>query len=166
MSLVKGPFNFQWGSNVLRNVSEISVDYAAETSDTATLDGRTISVQTGITASVTITVLENDVASLAMLFPQYFVDTGETLSTGEEVTDADGAIDIRAASCESEEIKNHLEVTACGSGAQVLRLVNARTQIDSIDIGDGLRSVAVMFVGEPDGDEGVMQFYKQGGIAS
>ena len=158
MSLVKGPFNFKWGSNQLNNVSEISVDYAVETSDTTTLDGRTYSVQTGMTATVTMTLLDNDVESLATVLPQYYVEQGGKLSTGETVTDPKGVVDVVAASCSTSETYNDLDIIACGTNAQVLRLVNARTQIDSVDIGDGLRTVAVMFIGEPASGEGVIQF--------
>ena len=158
MSLVKGPFNFKWGASQLNNVSDISVDYAVETSDTTTLDGRTYSVQTGMTATVTITLLDNDVASLATILPQYYVAQGQKLSTGETVTDVAGVVDVVAASCSTSEVYSDLDIIACGTNAQVLRLVNARTQIDSVDIGDGLRTVAVMFIGEPATGEGVIQF--------
>jgi len=158
MSLVKGPFNFKWGANTLSNVSEISVDYSVESSDTTTLDGNTYSVQTGITATVTLTLLDNDIASLATVLPQYYKAQGETLSTGETVGQAQGAIDIVAASCDTSEVYNQLDIYACGTNAQVLRLVRARTQVDSIDIGDGLRTVAVQFIGEPISGQAVVQF--------
>lgn len=145
MALVKGPFNFKWGSQELHNVSEISVDYTVDSSDTTTLDGNRFSVQTGMGMSVTLTLLENDVASLATILPQYY-DAGS------------GMIDVAAASCDTTEVYDDLEITACGTNAQVLRLINARTQIDSIDIGDGLRTVAVMFVGEPTSGQSVVQF--------
>lgn len=156
MSLVKGPFRFKWGDNQLTNISEISTDFAVETSETTTLDGGSFSVQTGMTASVTLTLLDNDVASLATILPQYYVATGGTLSTGEVVSSPDGAIDIVAASCAAVEIHNPLDVYDC-TGGQVMRLVNARTQIDTVDIGDGLRTISVMFVGEPSGGQAVMQ---------
>ncbi len=160
MSLVKGPFKFKWGANTLNNVSEISVDYTVDTSDTTTLDGNKFTVQTGMSATVTFTLLENDIASLATVLPQYHVANGQTLSTGETVTNAAGAIDVVAASCSSTEIYNPLDIYACGPAgdSQVLRLVNARTQIDSIDVADGLRTVAIMFVGEPQGGDAVVQF--------
>lgn len=145
MALVKGPFNFKWGAQQINNVSEISVDYTVDTSDTTTLDGNRYSIQTGMGMTVTLTVLDNDVATLATILPQYYNAT-------------DGTIDIAAASCDVSETHEDLEVTSCGTGAQVLRLVNARTQVDSIDIGDGLRTVAIMFVGEPETGDPVVQF--------
>lgn len=158
MSLVKGPFNFKWGANSLNNVSEISVDYAVESSDTTTLDGNKFMVQTGISATVTLTLLDNDIASLATVLPQFYVPMGGTLSTGETVGQAQGAIDITAASCTTSDVFNQLDIYACGTNAQVMRLVRARTQIDSIDIGDGLRTVSVMFIGEPQSGDAVVQF--------
>lgn len=158
MSLVKGPFDFKWGANTLSNVSEASFDYTVDTSETTTLDGNRYTIQTGMSATVTLTLLENDVASLAMVLPQYYVPEGGQLSTGETVTNEDGAIDVVAASCDTTETHNQLVIYACGTGAQVLRLVNARTQIESIDLGDGLRTVAVQFIGEPGTGEAVVQF--------
>lgn len=158
MSLVKGPFNFKWGENNLNNVSEISVDYTVDTSDTSTLDGNTFTVETGMSATVSLTLLENDIASLAMVLPQFYVPNGGTLSTGETVTQPQGAIDIKAASCDTAEVHNQLDIYACGSNAQVMRLVRARTQIESIDIGDGLRTVVVTFIGESQSGEAVVQF--------
>lgn len=158
MALVKGPFNFKWGANTLSNISEISVDYTVDTSDTTTLDGNTYSVQTGLSATVTLTLLDNDIASLATVLPQYYVPMGGTLSTGETVTQSQGAIDIVAASCETSDVYNQLDIYACGTNAQVMRLVNARTQVDSIDISDGLRTVSVQFIGEPAAGQAVVQF--------
>lgn len=165
MSLVKGPFNFKWGANQLNNVSDISVDYTVDTSDTDTLDGRKYTVQTGMSATVTLTLLDNDVASLATVLPQYYVAQGDELSTGE-TAGTGGAIDITAAQCETSDTYNDLDIIACGTGASVLRLVNARTQVDSVDIGDGLRTVAVMFIGEPAAGAGVIQLFPEGSLVS
>lgn len=158
MSLVKGPFNFKWGANTLNNVSEVSFDYAVESSDTNTLDGRKYTVQTGLSAMVSLTLLDNDIASLATVLPQFYVAQGGTLSTGETVGEAQGAIDITAASCTTSEVYNQLDIYACGTNAQVVRLVNCRTEIESIDIGDGLRTITVKFIGEPAATEAVVQF--------
>lgn len=157
MSLVKGPFNFKWGANQLHNVSEISVDYAVESNDTTTLDGVTHSVQTGMTATVTLTLLDNDIASLATILPQFYVPSGEQLSTGQTVSNEQGAIDITAASCTTSEVYNPLDIISCGTDASVLRIPRARTQVDSVDVADGLRTVSVMFVGEPEAGAGVLQ---------
>lgn len=158
MSLVKGPFNFKWGSNSLYNISDISVDYSVDTSDTNTLDGNKYTVETGMSASVSLTLLDNDIASLATVLPQFYVPVGGTLSTGETVGQSQGAIDITAASCTTSTVYNQLDIYACGSNAQVMRLVRARTQVDSIDVADGLRKVVVKFIGEPASGDAVIQF--------
>lgn len=158
MALVKGPFKFKWGANTLNNISEISVDYAVDTNDTTTLDGNKYTTQTGMSATVTLTLLDNDIASLATVLPQFYVPMGGTLSTGETVSQPQGAIDITAANCTTSDVYNPLDIYACGTNAQVMRLVRARTQVDSVDIGDGLRTVAVMFVGEPQSGDAVVQF--------
>lgn len=159
MSLVKGPFKLKWGANpTLTDVSEISVDYSVDTNDITTVDGAKHSIQTDMNASVSLTLLSNDVASLAVLLPQYYVPTGGTLSTGEVVTSPQGAIDISAASCASDSVNENLDIYSCESGAQVLRLVNASTRVDSIDFSDMLRQVTIMFTGEPTSGQGLVQF--------
>lgn len=160
MSLVKGPFNFKWGANALNNVSEMSIDYTVDTSDTTTLDGNRFTTQTGMGASVSLGLLDNDIASLATVLPQFYVPTGGVLSTGQTVTDPQGAIDVAAASCTTSDVYNPLDIYACGTNAQVLRIPRARTQVDSIDISDGLRIVTVMFVGEPKDGGAVIQFLR------
>ncbi len=158
MSLVKGPFNFKWGANQLNNVSQVKFDYKVDTSDTQTLDGNKYTVQTGMSATVTLTLLDNDIASLATVLPQFYVPMGGVLSTGETVTQTQGAVDVTAASCTTSDVYNQLDLYACGTNAQVLRLVRCRTQIDAIDIGNGLRTVAVQFIGEPLSGKAVVQF--------
>lgn len=158
MALVKGPFNFKWGANQLNNVSDASFDYTVDTNDTTTLDGNRYSVQTGMSASVTLTLLDNDIASLAMVLPQYYVPMGGTLSTGQTVAQSQGAIDIAAATCTTSDVFNQLDIYACGTNAQVVRIPRSRTQVDSIDLADGLRTVAVTFVGEPLSGKALVQF--------
>lgn len=164
MALVKGPFNFKWGANSLNNVSDIKLDYSVDSKDTTTLDGNKYSVQTGMSASVTLTLLDNDIASLATVLPQFYIPTGGTLSTGETVTQSQGAIDIAAASCTTSTIYNQLDIYACGNNAQVLRIPRSRTQVDSVEIADGLRKVIVQFVGEPLSGKGVVQLLQDNEI--
>ena len=96
--------------------------------------GRTYTVEGAITASVDLTVLSSDVPALATIFPQYFVAKGGTLSTGEEVTSEDGAIDIVAASCDTTASKYDLEITSCNG--ETTRLVKARTSLSSVDFAE------------------------------
>ena len=158
MSLVKGPFNFKWGANQLNNISDVKFNYNVDTSDTKTLDGNKYTVQTGMNADVSMTLLDNDIASLATILPQFYVANGGTLSTGETVTQAQGAIDVTAASCTTSDIYNQLDIYACGSNAQVLRVIRCRTQIDSVEVKDGLRHVVVKFIGEPLSGKAIVQF--------
>lgn len=166
MALVRGPFDLKWGANTLQDVSEISLDYEQETNDYTTVDNRRYTIDGAINASVTVTFLGSDVAALAAVLPQYVVDNGGTLSTGETVTDADGALDVLAASCENEPVYNNLDVISCGTNGQVFRLVNARTRIDSMEFADNaVRTVTVAFVGEPAQGEANIQFFKENGIS-
>lgn len=156
--LVKGPFSIQWGSNPILDVSELGFNYDVATNDYETIQGTTYTVEGAITASVEVTLLASDVASLATIFPQYYVPKGSTLSTGEQVTGLDGAIDIKAASCDSSSSNYNLEITSCNG--EVTRLVNARTSLSGVDFADNsLRTVTVTFRGEPESGQGIIQFF-------
>lgn len=164
--IVKGPFNVEWGGNTLTDVSEIALEYEQATNDYATVDGRSYTIDGAITASVSLTLLASDVSALAVVLPQYFVPMGGTMSSGEEVLADEGAIDIRAASCDAESIFNDLDVISCGQPGDVFRLKNARTRIDSMEFADNvIRTITVMFVGEPEQGVGNIQFFTQGGIS-
>lgn len=165
MALVKGPFNVRWGVNTLQDVSEISLEYEQESNDYTTIDNRRYTIDGAINTSVSTTLLGSDVAALAAVLPQYHVPNGGFLSTGEQVTDADGAIDVVAASCDSDPVYNDLDIVACGNNAQVVRLKNARTKIDSMELADNaVRTVTVMFIGEPDAGTANIQFFAENGI--
>ncbi len=167
MSLVRGPFDLQWGSNTLVDVSEISLEYEQESNDYTTVDNRKYTIDGAINASVTLTFLGSDVASLAAVLPQYHVPNGGTLSSGETVTGTDGAIDVQAASCDTDPVYNDLDVISCGSNAQVFRLKNARTKIDGMEIADNaVRTVTVAFIGEPEAGVGSIQFFREDDITA
>lgn len=162
MALVRGPFNLKWGNNTLLDVSEVSLEYEQDSSDYTTVDNRRYTIDGAINSSVNVTFLGSDVAALAAVLPQYHKAQGETLSTGEEVASEDGAIDVVAASCDSDPVYNDLDVIACGSNAQVFRLKNARTKIDSMELADNLlRTVTVAFIGEPEAGTANIQFAAQ-----
>lgn len=165
MSLVRGPFDVKWGENTLLDVSEISLDYEQESSDYTTVQNKRYSIDGAINASVTITLLGSDVASLAAVLPQYHVPNGGTLSSGESVTGTAGAIDVIAAACDSDPVYNDLDIIACGNNAQVFRLKNARTKIDSMELADNaVRTVTVAFIGEPGEGIGNIQFFRENDI--
>lgn len=161
--LVKGPFSIQWGSNPILDVSELGFNYDVATNDYETIQGTTYTVEGAITASVEVTLLASDVASLATIFPQYYVAKGSTLSTGEQVTGQDGAIDIKAAACDSSSSNYDLEITSCNG--EVTRLVNARTSLSGVDFADNsVRTVTVTFRGEPENGQGILQFFGENAI--
>lgn len=167
MSLVRGPFDLKWGSNTLVDVSEISLEYEQESNDYNTVDNRRYTVDGAITASVSVTFLASDVDTLAAVLPQYHVPNGGTLSSGETVTGTAGAIDVVAASCDTEPVYNDFDAIACGTNAQVFRLKNARTKIESMEFADNaVRTVTVQFVGEPDAGVATIQFFRENDITS
>lgn len=163
--LVKGPFNLSWGDNVLADVEEIEVDSEISRDDFETVQGKTITVDGSRKATIKTTILASDIPSLAALMPQYFVPNGGVLSTGETVNHAEGAIDISAAvACDQSEITNNLDIEACGTPSDVFRLVNARSSFEDIEF-DKIRKVGVTFIGQPEGDEGILQFFRKGTIS-
>lgn len=167
MALVKGPFNLKWGANTLVDVSEISLDYSQDSNDYTTVQNLTYRVDTAINASVTLTFLASDIPALAAVLPQYHVPNGGTLSSGEVVNDADGAIDVKSAACDEESVYNDLDIISCGVPGQVFRLKNARTKIDSMEFADNaIRTVSVQFIGEPEQGVGNIQFFKSGTIST
>lgn len=164
MSLIRGPFAVKWGDNILVDISEISVDYSVDSENYPTIGGHTFTIDGAHKVSATIKLLRSDIPALAALLPQYFVPNGGVLSTGETVNEANGAIDVKAASCESAEINNNLDIISCGNPSNVLRLVNTRTRIDSIDLNDKIQQVSIIFIGEASSEEAVIQFFKENSI--
>lgn len=162
--LVKGPFEIKWGDNVLRDIEELGVDYAVDTEDFQTVQGRTYEVSGPHKVTVTLTLLSTDIASLAAVLPQYHVANGQVLSTGETVNNASGAIDIVPGSCDIDAVYNNLDIIGCGNPGEVVRVNNARTEIDSMELDNKLRKVMVRFIGEAAQDEATVQFFKQGTI--
>lgn len=156
MALVKGPFSLKWGQNAILDVSEVTFNYEVATNDYQTVQGDTYHTEGAMDANVEITLLASDVAALSVLFPQYFVAKGEKLSTGETVLSDDGAIDIVAASCDTENTSYDLDIISCTG--DVTRLKNARTRLSAINLENNeLRTVQVTFIGEAQG-EACVQF--------
>lgn len=167
MPLVRGPFDLKWGSNTLVDVSEISLDYEQDSNDYTTVDNRRYTIDGAINASVTLTFLASDVATLAAVLPQYHVAAGGQLSSGETVTGTAGAIDVVAAQCDGDPVYNDLNIISCGTNGQVFRLKNARTKIDSMEFADNaVRTVTVAFVGEPEAGEGSIQFFRENDVTA
>lgn len=164
MALVKGPFDISWGGNTLANIEEIDVDYDQDSEEYTTVQHNTYEVDGPIKAAVTITFLASDVAALSVALPQYHVQNGGVMSTGETVSEANGAIDLKALNCDAATVYHDLDINACGSQSQIFRLVNARTRLDSVEFDDKLRKVSVKFIGEPDQGEAIIQFFEENSI--
>jgi hypothetical protein len=162
--LVKGPFNLTWGNNTIEDIEEIEFEHTIATEDLETIQGRTIELDGAYKVTVIVTLLATDVPALAAILPQHFKAQGETMSTGEEVTDENGAIDVVPSDCDDELLFNDLEIVACGNPANVLRVVNTRTKIESIEMDSMIRKVAVKFVGEASSSQATVQFFTSGGL--
>lgn len=165
MALVKGPFTLRWGDNELTNIETIEVEHTVDSEEFPTIQGQNIEVDGNYKATAIITLLASDIPALAAVLPQNFVANGGTMSTGETVNNADGAIDIKAGSCALSTVYNNLDVESCDSVANVFRIVNARTKIEGVEISDKIQKVMVKFVGEPASDEASIQFFKKGTIS-
>lgn len=162
--LVRGPFTLKWGDNVLNDVEEISIEHEISTDDLETLNGRTYEIDGAYKITATITLLATDLAALAILLPQHFVPNGQVMSTGETVSNAQGAIDVAPHDCDTSLIYNNLDIISCANPSQTTRIVNARTKIDGIDVDNKIQKVMVKFVGEAASDEATVQFFKSGSI--
>jgi hypothetical protein len=162
--IIRGPFTLKWGDNTIVDVEEIDVEQTIDSEDYETVGGRTIEIDGNYKATATITLLDSDLPALAALLPQHFVANGGVMSTGETVNNADGAIDVAPAACDSSLVFNHLDIESCGNPSQVARIVNARTKLEGVEVDNKLRKVMVKFVGEAASDEATMQFFAQGTI--
>ena len=142
----------------------VEVDHSIDSEDFTTVQGNTFEVDGAFKGTAIISLLSSDIAALAALLPQNFVANGQVLSTGETVDNADGAIDIKPGACDLSTVFNNLDIISCANPANVFRLVNARTRIESVEISDKLQKVQIKFIGEPATDEATIQFFTQGTI--
>lgn len=158
--LVKGPHEIKYGADVLAGIEELGFEYDVETNDHSTVQGRRYQVAGTHLVTVTATFLESDVPSLAVVLPQYFVPNGGTLSTGEVVNHADGAIDIVPGGCDNLSEPTDVVITSCNG--HVLRIPQCTSDISAIDIADGVRTVTVAFRGES--DAATVQLFAEGAV--
>lgn len=155
--MFKGPFTVRFGATVITDVMDYSPSFDVTSNDYTTIDGRTTTITTGIKASVEIQLRGVTPSAVAAVLPQYFVAHGETLSTGQEVTNEDGAIDIVPAACSDDDIANDLDIVDC-TGNLAVRINNAVASISSIDMQDSsLLTITVAFTGQPNQGEAVAQ---------
>ena len=165
MSLVRGPFSIKWGDNTITDVEEVAIDHEVTSDEFTTVQGTTLEIDGAYKVSCTLTLLASDIPALSALLPQYFVANGGEMSTGETVNNATGAIDIKAASCDDSIVYNNLDITSCGNPGQVLRIVNARTRIEGIELDNVIKKVMIKFIGESASDEATVQIFKSGTIS-
>lgn len=165
MALVRGPFDLTWRGNTLANIEEITVDYTQDSEDYTTVQHQTFELDGPIKATVTLTLLASDVAALSLVLPQHHVLNGGVLSTGETVSEANGAIDVKALDCDDAVVYGDLDINACGTESSVFRLVNARTRLDGIEFDDKVRKVMIKFIGEPAQSEATVQFFEENSVA-
>lgn len=151
MARVKGPHTIEFGADTITDVEEIDLSWDTDTNDYDTVQGNKYTYDTTASATVTLTLLANDVQALRVLLPQYYVANAGTLSTGETVSDPDGAIDVIPGGCVDLGNLKHLTITSCDEtgASHVLRIPDGTTRIDGVEFdGAGARKVMVQFRGE------------------
>ncbi len=156
-----GPYRVKYGSVIFDDVTEVSWDYSSDTNEQTMIDGRTKTLPTTTSASVDVTLYAADIQTLSLIFPQYAVPAGGTMSTGETTDEA--AFDAMAMSaCGATELEEDLEIIGC---KLTTRLVNAKATISSIDYEDNVtQNVTITFTGQPNAGEAVFQMYKTGSL--
>lgn len=168
--ILRGPFTLTWGANTLEDIESIEVDYTVSSDDYEAGSGNVYGIEKSIKASVKLTFLATDIASLAAVLPQYYVPQNGVMADGTYVFDERGALDIVNDDCSTEFIYNNLTIESCGNPGERFKLIEARTIIDSFEIGK-LRKIVVKFIGEPEpgnsiiqllGDEGQADFFQLG----
>lgn len=162
MALAKGPFEIKYGVDVLAGIETIDITTDITRDTYETVQGRSYEIATNKRVTVVATFLETDVASLSVVLPQYFVANGGTLSTGETVNDADGAIDITPDVCGEAGAATDLVITSCGNPGHVLRIPECETEWESIEM-ESVRKVAVRFIGIS--TDSIAQFFKEGAVS-
>lgn len=165
MALVRGPFTIKWGDNTITDIEEVEISHEVASEEFETVQGTTLEIDGSYKVNVILTLLATDIPVLSAILPQYFVANGGVMSTGETVNNANGAIDVKAASCDDTIVYNNLDITSCGNPGQVLRIVNARTRIEGIELDNVIQKVMVKFIGEAASTEATVQFFKSGTIS-
>ena len=151
-----GPYKVRFGSIEFEDVTEISWDYSADNNEQTMIDGRTKTIPTTTKASVSLTLYATDIQTLSLVFPQFAVPAGGTMSTGEKATTP--AFDARAMSaCGAVALEDDLEIIGC---KLTTRLVNARATISSISYEDNVtQNIELTFTGQPSAGEAVFQMF-------
>lgn len=158
-----GPYRVKYGSVIFDDVTEVSWDYSADTNEQTMIDGRTKTIPTTTSASVDVTLYAADIQTLSLIFPQYAVPAGGTMSTGE-VTERPAFDALAMSACGSQNLEEDLEIIGC---KLTTRLVNAKATISSIDYEDSVtQNVTVTFTGNPAAGQAVFQMFETGTLKS
>lgn len=163
-SKVSGPFTLKWGDNTIEEVESVDTQYNKSSEDIETIQGNIRTFDGPHQARATITLLYSDIAALAALLPQHFVENGEVMSTGETVNNATGAIDINNG-CGLSTVRNNFDIISCDEPADVTRLVNARTRYMGQSVSNKIRKVMIEVIAEPDAGEAAVQYFKENTIS-
>jgi hypothetical protein len=162
--LVKGPFDIQWGLTVLAAIETLNTTYNVKSTDYDSVQGITYTNYGAHKVEIEATFLETDVASLAAVLPQYHVANGGTLSTGEIVSDPDGAIDVVPGGNQATQYHD-LIIRGAGSPAEIARIINAYTEISGVELDGTIRKIKVKFSGSASVDTATIQFFKSSAIS-
>lgn len=161
--IIKGPFDLRFGANTLAEISAVKFAYSVDTTDTPTVQGHKKRTYGAHQVIVTATFLESDVASLAVALPQYFVANGGVLSSGETVTDVNGAMDLVPGGCATGSTLTDLIISSCGTDGQILRVMNCISEIAGLSLDEKNQTVDVDFVGQS--DAATIQLFAKGAIS-
>lgn len=161
---VKGPFDLKYGANTLAEIEKVDISYDVDSDDKKTVQGHNKTFYGAHKVAVKATFLENDVPSLGVVLPQYYVPHSGVLSTGETVTDVDGAIDVVPGGCNAGATTESLIISSCGSDGQILRVLECATELTGISMDEKYRTVEVTFTGFS--DAATIQLFKKGAIAN
>lgn len=159
--MIKGPFTLQWGDNIIDDVEEIDLDVEATANDYETNMGVHFEIDKTNKAICTLTLLGSDLPIIEALLPQHFVPQGGTMSTGEVVSEEQGAFDWVPRKCNPSTVYHPLDIVSCSNQQQRTRLVNCRTKLAGYDITSKLQKIMIKFIGEPAPNQGVIQMFRQ-----
>jgi len=155
-SYVTGPFTLYYGAvdadHQVVEVTEVSFDYSADSTQPTTIDGRTFDIPTTTSLSATVTLLGATPEMLGKIFPLKKKVLGEQVSTGETVTATE--------TDENPVVLDLTTITACETSTPLdlilvgcdttYRINDCTPKIDSIDIEDNvLVNVSVIFTSVP-----------------
>jgi hypothetical protein len=146
MSVIRGPWDIEVGGVILGGIETLDVKYDVKSDDFDSLQGNTYTIYGAHKNTIEATFLETDIAALAAALPQYHVANGGTLSTGEVVSDTNGAIDIVPGTTGS--VRDLIVVSADNPG-QVIRFNDTLSEISGVETTTTIRKIKVKFTVQP-----------------